>query len=190
MISATLKLALGALFAALLVSTLFAGPNGGAGVSFLRTLLAARQDRPSNAPAHPAVHSAPPPQSNGLGEEVVLKPDLNGHFHADVEIEGRPLKMMVDTGASLIVLSNDDAASLGFRPFPADYRMVAKTANGMVEMAPIVLPSVRVGGLVERNVEAAVEKRGAFSGEGLLGMSFLSKLRGYEVSDGLLILKQ
>ncbi|HUZ66488.1 MAG TPA: TIGR02281 family clan AA aspartic protease [Beijerinckiaceae bacterium] len=190
MITGTLKLAFGALVAALLISSLFAGPNGGAAVSVLRTLIAPHGTSLSPAPERAIAASPPPPQVPSVfGDDVILKPDANGHFHAQVEIEGRPLQMMVDTGASFIVLSNDDAASLGFRPFPSDYRLVAKTANGIVAMAPIILPEVRIGALVERNVQAAVEKRGALSGEGLLGMSFLSKLRGYEVSDGLLILK-
>ena len=189
MISSTLKLAFGVLVAALLVSTLFAGQNGGLAGSFLRGAVSRRSapPRPQIRLARSSPTSAAP--DDGFGERVVLRPDAYGHFHAQIDVEGASLRMMVDTGASLVVLSHADAASLGFRPFPTDYRLMARTANGTVAMAPIVLPEVRLGSLVETNVPAAVEKPGAFTGEGLLGMSFLNRLRGYQVKDGLLILK-
>lgn len=187
--SAVLKLAFGSLFAALLVSSLISGPDGGVAASFLRTVLTPSTSGPLPAPEQPVSMLVPSPSaSSGYGEEEI-KAGRDGHFYAEVEIEGRRVKLLVDTGATIVLLSDQAASDLGFRPFPGDYSYTASTANGLTTLAPIVIPEIRLGSLSVRSVQAAVAKPGALSGNGLLGMSFLSKLHGYEVRDGVLILK-
>jgi len=64
--------------------------------------------------------------------------------------------MMIDTGASLVVLSREDARQVGINPAPADFTARAATANGVVLVASVVLKEVAIGEVIVRNVPAAV----------------------------------
>lgn len=93
---------------------------------------------------------------------------------------------MIDTGASAVVLNREDAARVGLRPREQDFSITASTANGTVRWAPVVLRDLRVGGLTLHELEATVN--GGQLGVSLLGMDFLRRLKGYEVTRGRLIL--
>ena len=97
--------------------------------------------------------------------------------------------MMVDTGATVIALSAEDAAQAGIRPLRSDFRGRVATANGSIEVAPVRLGEVRLGGIVVRDVEAVVLPPGALRGS-LLGMSFLRRLAAFEMGGGRLVLKE
>ena len=103
-------------------------------------------------------------------------------------IDGQRIPMLVDTGATLVTLSYDDARRVGVRPSPADFRSDIHTANGVTKGARVVLPEVRLGTLNVRNVDAIVLGEG-IKINSLLGMSFLSKLK-FEIADGNLLLRQ
>jgi len=126
-----------------------------------------------------------PPSS----DSVTLLADSLGHFFVEPIVNGARLRMMVDTGASLVVLSRDDARLIGINPAPADFRIKVSTANGPVAVAPIMLREVTVGALSVRDVPGAVFPDNTLQ-TGLLGMSFLSKLSHFEVAGGRLVLKQ
>ena len=96
---------------------------------------------------------------------------------------------MVDTGATVIALTANDAARLGIHPAQREYVAEVKTANGTVHAAPTRLDRVEVGDLVVNDVAALVMPDGALS-DNLLGLSFLSRLRRFEYSDGRLVLEQ
>jgi aspartyl protease family protein len=96
--------------------------------------------------------------------------------------------MMVDTGATGVVLSREDARRIGINPQPSEFTARTSTANGVVAVAPIVLNEVTVGEILMRDVPALVHPDSRFQGS-LLGMSFLSRLSQFEVSRGRLILK-
>lgn len=136
-----------------------------------------------------AVNAAPaqPPSSDPSSVEV--EPDAMGHFHVEGEVDGRRLSFIIDTGASVIALTANDAEWLGIHPTPSDYTVVLSTANGTVRAAPARLGMVEVGNLVVRDVRAVVLPDGALS-ENLLGMSFLSQLHHYEYTDGKMVLEQ
>jgi len=119
---------------------------------------------------------------------VVLASDSRGHFQADARIEGQHIAFMVDTGASVIALTETDALRIGIRPSPGDYRATVTTANGKIKAAPVRLASVELGDLVVRDVDAMVLPDGVLS-ENLLGMSFLSKLKRFEVANGQMVLQ-
>ncbi len=119
----------------------------------------------------------------------VLSPDRFGQFQTAVEIGGQRLSTMVDTGASFVSLSCEDAERLGLRPMPADFRYTVSTANGQASVAKVVLPSVRLGNIVLRDVVALVSTRGA-QGQSLLGMSFLSRLSSVRMDHGRMVLAQ
>ena len=120
---------------------------------------------------------------------VVIPPGPNGHFQVAGEVDGRRLDFMVDTGASVIALTARDAAMLGIHPAESEYRGMVKTANGTVRAAPVMLDRVEIEDIVEYNVGAVVLPEGALS-DNLLGLTFLSKLRRFEYSDGKLVLEQ
>ena len=141
----------------------------------------------------PAVPATPNPQvataePGSSGSRVVIHPDQRGHFRTEGAIDGRRLDCIVDTGASVVTLTESDAARLGFHPAPRDYVAQLKTANGTVRGAPVRLGMVEVGGLMLRNVSAIVLPDAALS-DNLLGLSFLSRLRRFEYRDGRLVLE-
>jgi aspartyl protease family protein len=128
------------------------------------------------------------PAQGAAGAPVSIQADRFGQFSANVEIDGRRLKMLVDTGATFLSLSHDDAASMGLRPLPHEFTMPLITASGELKAARTRLREVRVNGVVAYDVPAIVMPKGA-GATSLLGMSFLSKLRGFEVASGQLLLK-
>lgn len=131
---------------------------------------------------------APMPPRSGSGE-ITIRADNSGQYFAEVEIDGTRIHMLVDTGASAVALSHEDAAALGFYPAPADYKFAVRTANGTARVARVRLPRVRLGPIVVYDVEAFVGERGAL-GSSLLGMTFLSKLSRVEAASGALVLEQ
>jgi aspartyl protease family protein len=113
-------------------------------------------------------------------EAVELRRRGDGHFHARLEIEGTPVSFIVDTGASQIVLSLEDARRVGIDPDRLSFTGRASTANGTVRIAPVRLDTVRFGPFVERDVEASVN--GGQLQSSLLGMSYLRHFARIEIS--------
>ena len=140
------------------------------------------------AAARPPAAVAPATSASEFNAEI-LSPDRFGQFQTAVEIGGMRLSTMVDTGASFVSLSCEDAERLGIRPMPAEFRYTVSTANGHASVAKVVLPSVRLGNIVLRNVVALVSTRGA-QGQSLLGMSFLSRLSSVRMDHGRMVLAQ
>lgn len=142
---------------------------------------------PTAAMVTTAPASVAPAESAG-GRTVTIRQADNGHFMTDATIDGRRMEFMVDTGASVIALREQDAARLGIHPVERDYTLRVSTANGSVRAARVDLNRVDVGGVEVRNVAALVLPDEALS-QNLLGMSFLSRLR-WEQRNGKLILEQ
>lgn len=111
----------------------------------------------------------------------------DGHFWADADIDGRPLRLMVDTGASLVALTAADAARLGVTPAPEAYVQRLRTASGETRAAPIRLARIAVGDVVIENVDALVVAEGL--PHSLLGMSYLGRLSAFEARRDALILR-
>ncbi|MGF1477430.1 MAG: TIGR02281 family clan AA aspartic protease [Geminicoccaceae bacterium] len=109
-----------------------------------------------------------------------------GQHMVDVSIEGRSIRFLVDTGASFLVLSPEDARAIGLRPMPSDYTVKFRTANGFVRAAPVTLRDVRLGQFETYNVEAFVNE--VPIGTSLLGMNFLQRFERFEIRDGDLTL--
>jgi aspartyl protease family protein len=124
----------------------------------------------------------------GPGGEILFRADVSGHFNVEALVDGVPVRFLVDTGASDVVLSPRDARRIGFDPAGLDYSRRYRTANGIVSGAPVTLDSVRIGPIEVRDVAGSVN--GAPLDASLLGMSFLERLRGYRVENGTLILQQ
>jgi aspartyl protease family protein len=112
--------------------------------------------------------------------EVVITAGLGGHFTAAGAINGHAVRFLVDTGATLVSLSEDDAARLGVDLSHAQ-RGITQTANGQIGVQIVTLDRVRVGGLELSNVGAAVlPMRMPLI---LLGNSFLSRLQMQRTND-------
>lgn len=116
-----------------------------------------------------------------------LKAQSDGHYYARAEVNGRPLDVMVDTGASMVALTYEDAERAGLRLRPSDFTARVSTANGIAAVAPVTLDRVSIGRITVRNVRAAVCERGRLE-KTLLGMSFLSRLARVDISAGRLTL--
>jgi aspartyl protease family protein len=130
-----------------------------------------------------------PMRAAGSGERVlVIASDLRGHYTVHPSVGGARLRMLVDTGASFVALTHEDALKAGLRPSSRDPLRRLSTANGMVEARSVRLPEMSVGEIVVRDVEAVVMPPGSM-GVSLLGMAFLRRLKGFEVSSGRLTLR-
>jgi len=117
-------------------------------------------------------HAGPTPASPS--QSATLTADSRGHFVVDGQINGGPVRFLVDTGATTIALSSGDATRLGI-----DYRKglpgMMGTANGMATVYALKLDTVRVGDIVLNNVDAAVMEGNPMP-FALLGMSFLNRM--------------
>ena len=109
------------------------------------------------------------------GQEVILHKRSNGHFEAKVMINGQAIDMLIDTGASTIALSQEDAERVGIIPENLTYSQTVLTANGRARAAPVELGSVAIGPIKRRDVQASVAEAGRLD-QSLLGMSFLETL--------------
>jgi aspartyl protease family protein len=120
-------------------------------------------------------------------ERIRKRPD--GHFMVRAEANGAPLTMLVDTGASTVVLRPEDGRRLGFDVDQLRYVVPVQTANGTTYAASIRLSTLTVGKIRIDNVDALVARRGTLR-ENLLGMSFLNRLNSYEFSGEYLTLRK
>ena len=127
--------------------------------------------------------------ATGFDRDVRVRADARGHFLLEAAINERPVTMMADTGATLVVLTFEDAERLGLSPRSLDFSGQARTANGVAKVAPLTLDRLRVAGITLRDVPAVVAEPGAL-GVNLLGMSFLSRLKRFEMQSGELLLVQ
>jgi aspartyl protease family protein len=117
--------------------------------------------------------------------EVVLRRAQDNHFYADVDVNGTSIRMMVDTGASMVVLSESDAEYAGIDPDQLEYNLVVSTANGQAAAAEVTIDEIRIGSIVRTEVRGAVSR--GLSGS-LLGMSFFSSLSKVQMESDELVL--
>lgn len=108
-------------------------------------------------------------------QEVVLQKMINGHFETNAAVNGKEINMLVDTGASSIALTYEDAERIGLDPENLSYIVTVMTANGRAQAAPVMLQEISVGPITRRNIGATVAAKGRLD-QSLLGMSFLSTL--------------
>jgi len=125
--------------------------------------------------ATPAAVHAP---AAGAPAQVLKAAD--GHYWADAQIDGKAVRLMVDTGASVVVLTPADAARLGLRLTAGDFSATVITASGPVPAAPVALQTVAVAGARVERVEALVVQRGL--PHSLLGMSYLGRLSSFSAT--------
>lgn len=120
------------------------------------------------------------------GRQITVPMSADGHFYLSLDLNGVPVRFVVDTGASEMVLSARDAARIGLDPGTLIYSGRAMTANGMVQTAPVRLATVALGPVVDQGVRAVVNQ-GELR-ESLLGMSYLNRFSRLEIANGRLVL--
>jgi aspartyl protease family protein len=125
-----------------------------------------------------APHASAPPSNT-----MVYTADERGHVVLDAAVNGAPVRMLVDTGASLVTLTPADARAAGIDTATLAFNGHVQTANGTARMAPVNLREIRIGQLSIYDVPASVLEHLNVS---LLGMSLLSRLQSYEMRDGKL----
>lgn len=184
MLGSVLKLVIGSALAAFLAAQAFVYFLSQGALTKSPTQTATRVDA-----VRPIVSQVPAAAPRSGGGEFTIRADDLGQYAADVEIDGTSIHMLVDTGASAVALSHEDAAAVGFYPAPADYKYAVGTANGTARVARVKVPRIRLGPLVVYDVDAFVGERGAL-GSSLLGMTFLSRLSRVEAASGTLVLEQ
>lgn len=134
----------------------------------------------------PAARKGGEAAAPGPVSELVLKSGPYGHFMVNATVNGESLPFMVDTGASAIYLTPQDAERLGWPAQRLDFSERYDTAAGEVRAAPVTLRSLRIGQLELYDLPASVgEQPGNIS---LLGMTFLQRFESYEVRGDTLIL--
>lgn len=162
---------------------------GVAGIAGLAAFHAAGSlDRMTSAAPAPASAASSPAMPATAERALTVNADYRGHYLVHPSIDNYRVRMMVDTGASLIVLTDGDARALGIRPDRSAYSVSLGTANGVVRGAKTMLREVRLGDISVRDVEAVVMPAGALS-ISLLGTSFLRRLRSYQVEGGRMVLR-
>jgi len=122
------------------------------------------------------------------GRTVEVARTGTGDFDVTAQINGAHIEMVLDTGASSVVLTRDDAKAAGLPLEVLAYTVSIETANGPARAAPVTLDRLAIGGLVERSVDALVAPPGQLK-TSLLGMSFLNRLQSWEVRGDRLLLR-
>jgi aspartyl protease family protein len=135
--------------------------------------------------AGPSEHANEARAARSTGWGIVLPREADGHFYAEVAVDGAPTRMLVDTGASVVALAGEDAEALGIAWAPEDVAPVAQGAGGPVHGVHVMLDSVQVGDLEVRQVQAIVVPDLRVS---LLGQSFLSRAGRVEMTGDEMVL--
>ena len=120
--------------------------------------------------------------------EVALRASAGRHFRAVVEMNGERVQVLVDTGASDVALTKEDARRIGIDPARLAYNVPYRTANGTSFGAPVQIASIKLGDIVVDNVPGHVADGDL--GQSLLGMSFLRRLSSFEVRGEEMILRR
>lgn len=152
--------------------------------------LAPRSDEPAAAPATADLADGnarlAATRTAALGGDAVLDRSADGHFYASVSVDSQDVRMLVDTGASVVALTGSDAEAAGYSWSEDELHPVARGASGVVIGKPVRLDRVRLGDLEAENVEAVIIPEGL--DVSLLGQSFLGRIGKVEIEDGRMVL--
>ena len=142
--------------------------------------------RPSAAPVTLASASAKPQRPGASATEaLLLQRDSSGQFHLEASVNGAPVEFLVDTGADVVALTEQEALNLGLNVSEGDFQPVMKTASGVGYGAQIKLDELEVAGERLREVDAVVVKGLAVN---LLGQSALRKLGSVQLKGDSMII--
>lgn len=153
-------------------------------------VMARVSEKPASAPQVAAIAT---PQAAALqtsgSRRTQIPADRAGHFVVEGAVEGRRAEFLIDTGASIVALTEKDADRLGVRLSARDPKVFLQTANGKVTGTRVRLASIDIGDVRVQDVDAVVLPDHALK-QNLLGMTFLSRISRYEFRSGQLLLEQ
>ena len=119
------------------------------------------------------LHKGDKPAAASSTLEVALDRDSDKHFYADAQVNGQPIRFLVDTGAGEIALTEEDARKAGIAVDPEKYELIGHGASGIVRGQYVELQSVDIGGIREADAKAVVVQGASVS---LLGQPFLQNV--------------
>lgn len=122
------------------------------------------------------------------GTGITVPRSQDGHYYLTLDVNGKSVRFIVDTGATEIVLSRNDAARIGLDLDSLVYSGRAFTANGIVQTAPVRLEQIGFGGIEESGIRAVVNN--GEMNDSLLGMSYLNRFSTLSISNGTLTLER
>ena len=126
------------------------------------------------------------PQQSFNGTSISVPRSSDGHYYLQLDVNGQPVNFVVDTGASQLVLTQNDAERVGLNPDELRYLGSANTANGVVRTASVSLDTVQLGDITDQRFRAVVND-GQME-KSLLGMTYLSGFDSIEIRNNELVL--
>jgi aspartyl protease family protein len=156
-------------------------------ISAETVVVASQRAAPLRAAAAQSEASSAEAQAVSTGGPATIAKSSDGHYWADGQVNGAPVRFLVDTGATAVALTPDDARRLGFTPANLNYASRVVTAAGQTRAAPVRLASVTVAGARLENVDALVIEHGLDTS--LLGMTYLGRLASFQATRQALILQ-
>lgn len=127
--------------------------------------------------------------SNGLGavHELVIGRSADGHYYADAEVNGAPVRFLIDTGTTTIALSQEDAKKAGIAFSPSEFELIGQGASGMVRGKDVTLGKIAFNGVEQADAKAAVVEGTPTS---LLGAQFLDTMDEIVIRKGEMTLRK
>ena len=148
--------------------------------------LAAAFIMPRETAETPIALATSKPVPRGESDALLLRRDHSGQFHLDADVDGIGVNFLVDTGADIVALTEDEAAELNLNVSPGDFEPVMQTASGVGYGAPVKLDQIEVAGTTLRNVDAVVVRGLSVN---LLGQSVLRKLGAVELRGDSMVIR-
>jgi aspartyl protease family protein len=129
-----------------------------------------------------------PGRAASRGRTVEIARGSGGSFSVTTQVNGARVAMVLDTGASAVVLTQEAAKAAGLPLEVLNYSVNVDTANGRTRAAPVTLDRVSIGGITERSVPALIAQPGQLR-TNLLGMTFLNRLESWQVRGDKLVMR-
>ncbi len=124
----------------------------------------------------------------GSGNNMTLDEASDGHYYATASVNGQAVDFLVDTGASSIALTADDARMIGLTVNENNRQVIGRGASGNVYGETVMLDSVTLGGITVNNIPAAIIHEGL--DKSLLGQAFLNKAGSVTIKDGQMVISE
>jgi aspartyl protease family protein len=157
-----------------------------AAMGLLAWAVAPREEAGAGAEQPAAAQTGPVSHFNDDPRVMRLARDSSGQFHLTAQVNGQDTRFLVDTGADLVALTENDAEELGFNVPEGDFQPIMQTASGVGYGAPVMIDELTLGESTYRDVEAVVVRDLAVN---LLGQSVLRRFARVELKGDQLVIR-